>query len=193
MIKVNYNTKTTLVQGYYPDTINYPSIPEPFIEINESEQVLDKQMCVVNGVYQEYVKPLEIQLQEAKDAKIAQLEANRDASLSSPMVSIQAEEYGTENQVYFEFQTKSTGKSLTEPNTIIFRALSYPSVKYSCNIIEGSSKRKGYVEITKTVAENLSSHLQLRATTNIAHSNDLEEEIKACETLEDLDNINIEF
>jgi len=71
-IKVNYDTETTLVKGYYPSSINYTSIPEPFIEIKDDAQVLDKQMCVVNGVYQEYIKPFDVQLQEAKDAKIAQ-------------------------------------------------------------------------------------------------------------------------
>ena len=74
MIKVNYDTKTTLVKGYYPDAINYASIPEPYMEISDEEhqETLGKQMCVVNGVYQEYVKPLDVQLQEAKASKIAQ-------------------------------------------------------------------------------------------------------------------------
>jgi len=75
MIKVNYNPNTTLVLGYYPDSINHNSIPKPFIEIEDDAQILDKQMCVVNGVYQEYVKPLDAQLQEAKALKIAQCKA----------------------------------------------------------------------------------------------------------------------
>ena len=77
MIKVNYDTKTTLVKGYYPDAINYASIPEPYIEISDEEhqETLGKQMCVVNGVYQEYVKPFDVQLQEAKALKIAQCKA----------------------------------------------------------------------------------------------------------------------
>ena len=137
-----------------------------------------------------------------KESKITQMKLNRDLSLESPMVSVKANEYGTDNEVYFEFQTKSTGNSLTEPATIIFRALSYPSIKYSCNIIEGEDKRKGYVEITTPVAEDLSSHLQLRATTNIQYANDLEEEISSIEigdydsleaALIALNNINIDF
>ena len=75
MIKVNYDTETTLVKGYYPNSINYASIPEPYIEIENDAQVLDKQMCVIDGVYQEYVKPLDVQLQEAKASKIAQCKA----------------------------------------------------------------------------------------------------------------------
>lgn len=77
MVKINYDTKTTLVKGYYPDAINYASIPKPYIEISDEEhqETLGKQMCVVNGVYQEYVKPLDVQLQEAKTSKIAQCKA----------------------------------------------------------------------------------------------------------------------
>lgn len=75
MIKVNYDTETTLIKGYYPNSINYASIPEPYIEIENDAQVLDKQMCVIDGVYQEYVKPLDVQLQEAKASKIAQCKA----------------------------------------------------------------------------------------------------------------------
>ena len=56
MIKVNYDPQTTLVKGYYSDSINYASIPEPFIEIEESEQDNSKQMCVISGNYQEYIK-----------------------------------------------------------------------------------------------------------------------------------------
>lgn len=77
IVKVNYDTETTLVKGYYPDAINYASIPEPYIEISDEkhQEALGKQMCVVNGVYQEYVKPLDVQLQEAKALKIAQCKA----------------------------------------------------------------------------------------------------------------------
>jgi len=57
MIKVNYDTESTLVKGYYPDSIRYNSIPEPFIEIEDYAQILDKEMCVINDIYKEYVKP----------------------------------------------------------------------------------------------------------------------------------------
>lgn len=72
MIKVNYDTETTLIKGYYPDSINYASIPKPFIEIEDNEQVLDKQMCVIDGVYQEYKIPDSILLEQEKIIKIAQ-------------------------------------------------------------------------------------------------------------------------
>jgi len=71
-VKVNYDAGTTLVKGYYPDTINYASIPEPFIEIENDAQVLDKQMCVINETYQEYVTPDSVLLEQGKQIKIAQ-------------------------------------------------------------------------------------------------------------------------
>ncbi len=75
MIKVSYNIKNTLVEGYYPCDINYQNIPEPWILIEDNEQILDKQMCVLSGKYQVYVESLSVQLQKAKDDKIAKLEA----------------------------------------------------------------------------------------------------------------------
>ena len=78
MIKVNYDINTTLVLGYYPDSVKYNSIPTPNIEIEDNAQILDKATCVKNGVYQEFVKPDSELLQEAKDSKIT--EAKREAS-----------------------------------------------------------------------------------------------------------------
>jgi len=72
MIKVNYDTETTLVKGYYPDSINYALIPEPFIEIEDSAQDNLKQMCVIDGVYQEYITPDSILLEQGKQTKTAQ-------------------------------------------------------------------------------------------------------------------------
>lgn len=36
MIKVNYDTTTGEIKGFYPVDIAYTSIPEPYIEIDES-------------------------------------------------------------------------------------------------------------------------------------------------------------
>lgn len=79
MIKVNYDTQTTLVTGYYPDSINYNSIPEPFIEIENEAQDNSKTMCVIGGEYQEYVKPDSKLLEESKDLKLSQITPARDA------------------------------------------------------------------------------------------------------------------
>lgn len=48
----------------------------PYIEIGEEDQVHGKTMCVIDGVYQEFVKPDAELLQDAKDSKIAQIEIN---------------------------------------------------------------------------------------------------------------------
>jgi len=80
-IKVNYDTETTLVKGYYPDSINYTLIPEPFIEIEDDAQVLDKQMCVIDGIYQEYVMPDSVLLAQTRKTKIAQLKLERNRLL----------------------------------------------------------------------------------------------------------------
>lgn len=93
-IKVNYDTETTLVKGYYPDSIKYASIPDPFIEIEDSEQDNSKQMCVVNGVYQEFQRPLEELLQEAKTSKLAQLNQSRKDFCLMP-IEYQGNTYAT--------------------------------------------------------------------------------------------------
>lgn len=36
MIKVNYDTTTGAIKGFYPDDIAYANIPEPHIEIDET-------------------------------------------------------------------------------------------------------------------------------------------------------------
>ena len=81
MIKVNYDPQTTLVLGKYPSTL-YQNAPEPNIEISDSEYVrifgagLFMQPCVINGVIQEFQKPVDELLQDAKVKKLAELEIN---------------------------------------------------------------------------------------------------------------------
>jgi hypothetical protein len=71
-VKVNYDIETTLVKGYYPDIINYASIPDPYIAITEGQHeiALGKQMCVVDGIFQEYIIPNNILLEQQKIIKI---------------------------------------------------------------------------------------------------------------------------
>lgn len=73
MIKVNYNIHTGLVQGYYPDSINYVSIPEPYLEISEEQhlEILGKKMCVVDGVLQEYKQSSQEIFDETQKSLIA--------------------------------------------------------------------------------------------------------------------------
>ena len=206
-VKVNYDTQTTLVKGYYPDSINYASIPDPFIEIENIEQDNSKQMCVVNGVYQEYVKPLDAQLQEAKTAKIIQLNINRDAANLTPTSDTKAREVIAQsgesdelgNEFYFLFRVTNTNNPASNPatilNTAIRKGAGNPNyyLRYSGIIIDGDTTRKGYVAITGEIANSLSDHLELRNLANIDYANNIEKEINACTTIEELNSINIEF
>jgi hypothetical protein len=196
-IKVHYDTETTLVKGYYPDSINYASIPEPFIEIEDDAQDSSKQMCVIDGVYQEYVTPTSVLLEQAKTTKITQLKANRNVALGKPYAACKAYEWDKpeieENKVYFEFSVEATGIQLTEPNTIIFGASLGSIIKYSCTIIEGQNRREGYVILDQAVAQNISSHLADRGTSYVAYANDKEVEINTCTTIEELEAIDINF
>ncbi len=91
MIKIKYNSKTGQILGNYPSSINYPSLiidedkktitdqlgTFPYIEITKEqhEDGMDKNMVVIDGNYQEYVKTSAELLQEAKNKKIAEIEA----------------------------------------------------------------------------------------------------------------------
>ena len=90
MIKIKYNSNTNQILGNYPSSINYPSLTIdkdnktitdqsgtfPYIEITKEqhEDGMGKNMVVVGGNYQEYVKTSAELLQEAKNKKIAELE-----------------------------------------------------------------------------------------------------------------------
>ena len=92
-IRVKYNIETTLVEGNFPLSINYPNtvIDEeaktidgsPYIEITDEEHQanLGKNMVVVNGNYQEYVKTSDELLQEAKNNKIAEIQTAKEIDL----------------------------------------------------------------------------------------------------------------
>jgi hypothetical protein len=86
MIKVNYDIETNLVKGYYPDSINYKSIPEPYVEIEDIEQINDKQMCVIDGVYQEFIKPDSELLKDAKAKKKSEINDQRNKNMSASVL-----------------------------------------------------------------------------------------------------------
>tara|TARA_R110000787_G_scaffold11537_2_gene38117 strand:+ start:665 stop:1285 length:621 start_codon:yes stop_codon:yes gene_type:complete len=86
-IRIKYNAETGLVVGNYPLNLNYPNITvdteartidgSPYLEVTTGEHKanLGKVMCVVEGVYQEYVKPNTELLTEAQNNKMAELKA----------------------------------------------------------------------------------------------------------------------
>lgn len=203
--KVNYDEKSNLVLGYYPNSINYNFIPEPWIEIEDEEQDNTQQMCVINGKYQVYVKPLAQQLLEAKERKIEELKQNRNKRLLQPMQCIKSfeivfDDQGldviTDNEVFFKFRVTSTGQPATEPNSLLLNAINKTGdkyIRYSCIIIEGENSRKGYIQLNSVVANNLLSHIEQRNTNYIKLSNDLEIKINECLTLQEVENIDVDF
>ena len=214
MIKVKYNSETTLVEGYFPDNINYPNNDidtvnktidgQPYIEIEADQQVIGITMCVVDGVYQEFMPTPEVQLQEAKDSKIAQMKINRDANLNKDYVSSQGNEliYNPSTGIwdqgelfYFHFSVKLTDSTSTNPE-VILRAAKESDVTYSCDIIDNSLEggiRKGYINLDAVLSDNIGFHIRERTQKSIIWANTLEIEINACNTIEEVNAIDINF
>lgn len=87
-VKVNYDPITGLVKGNYPNKIKYKSVPKPFIEIKETDQDKSgKQMCVIDGVYQEYIKSDGELLEEAKREAVHNRENYLISSFKEIMIS----------------------------------------------------------------------------------------------------------
>lgn len=74
MIKVNFDPITEKVIGYYPDDVQYQSIPSPYIEITEQEhqEALGKTMCVKNGKLEEEIASSGDVLEQLRNEKINQ-------------------------------------------------------------------------------------------------------------------------
>ena len=229
MIKVKYNSETTLVEGYFPDNINYPNNDidtvnktidgQPYIEIEENQQIISKQMCVVdvvvNGVvvdhvYKEFVPTPEVQLQEAKDSKIAQMKVNRDANIAKDYVLSEGNEITTTvvepiqsdwviGDIYtFYFNVKETGLSATEPSTVLTNATNTDFVPYSCGIIDPNSEseneiRQGYIRITSAIADAIGNDLKNRTVFSVIRANTLEIQINDCNTIAEVNAIDINF
>ena len=175
MIKVNYDPQTTLVSGYYPDSINYSSIPEPFIEIEDEEQDNSKQMCVIGGVYQEYVKPLNIQLQEAKTSKLSQLESARK-----------------------EFQYKNielNGETYVASKIACDNLSGAIDVMIDNNLVQTNWINANDEAIILTLVEARNLRTAMFSQQSSAYFQELafKEDINACITIEELNAININF
>lgn len=148
-----------------------------------------------------------IQLKEAKEAKIKELKKNRDTYLVSDYISHQATELVEDEDgdftngelVYFSFKAGATGNPASEPNSILLGAVlmgsANPSyfLRYSCTIIEGESTRKGYVKITPAIAAQLIAHIQDRNLGAIKLTNNREKAINVASTIEEINAIDITF
>ena len=83
MVKVHYDSTTGKIKGFFPENIGYASIPEPFIEINETTH----QDCIDNpGLRRVDLTTLKIvkytppgpTIEELKAAAWARIKAERD-------------------------------------------------------------------------------------------------------------------
>ena len=171
MIKVNYNTETTLVEGYYPDAVNYASIPEPFIEIEYDKQINDKQMCVVGGIYQEYVKSDSELLQEAKDYKLTQITPARDAFMYADI------EY---NGSTFT-NSKASGNNITSALAIMGTSI---------NWLDASGN---LVVMTKAQLKELGSLILEKRNIGYFQEAAFKTQINTCTTIAEVEAINITF
>ena len=201
MIKTHYNQDTGFILGYYPDSISYKTIPKPYIEITEEEHrnSLDKEMVVVDGVFQEYIKPDEVLLQEAKIAKKADLKALRDkeklkchkrkaTELTRNIEDGSFTSTGVEVDFYFDVQLGE----LPSGQDILNDAVQFNVViQYACDIyVDESTTREGWIELTPAIATSILVHIKERLITAIHHYRDLKVAIQAATTLEEVNNIN---
>lgn len=193
MIKVHYDKLTTLVKGYYPDSINYSSIPEPHIEIKEEDQIFNKQMCVIDGIYQEYVKSKEIILQEAKEAKIAQLKINYEQETIRPHILTNVVKIDKLNKPislcnsYFKI---INSESLTDSVNIIF-AGSFMMIRAFLTILCQESG-KNYQDIIKKVFDlSRNTNPAIAASANIPYTSkdDKGEEVRILLSLQNIEEI----
>jgi len=130
MIKIKYNSNTGQILGNYPSSINYPSLTIdkdnktitdqsgtfPYIEITKEqhEDGMGKNMVVVGGNYQEYVKTSAELLQEAKNKKIAELEVFHESDevriLTINNTFKVSTNYETSRQYFSELVNKNINK-----------------------------------------------------------------------------------
>lgn len=173
MIKVNYDQNTFLILGYYPDSINYNSIPTPNIEIEDNEQILDKTMCVKDGVYQEFIKPDAELLAQAKLDKITQLNTNRSDYCLEPILY---------NGNYYATTSNAQIAMLSYILTLGNNETLYPNSEGD-NIL---LNKKDFLEIVSQIQKKEMSSRDFRKS-NIDKMNKIELSEKAMEALNNID------
>jgi hypothetical protein len=144
------------------------------------------------------------ELQEAKDSKVAQMKINRDANISKDYTSSQGNEliynpntgaYDIGELFYFHFSVKLTSLTATNPE-VILREAQESDLMYSCDIIDSSAEgaiRKGYINLTAALSDEISIHVKNRTQDSIIWGNNLEAEINSCNTIAEVDAIDINF
>ena len=183
MIKVHYDQETNFVLGYYPDSINYNSIPTPNIEIEDEDQILDKAMCVVDGVYQEFIKPEAELLSQAKLNKIAQLKTNRSDYCLEPIL-YNSNYYATTSNAQIAITYHIS--SLNDDASALYR--NYPE---DDNIL---LNREDFLNIASLIEGKEMSSRDLRKTrTDEINAIEITPEVTYEQAMEALNNIDITF
>jgi len=200
MIKIKYNSNTGQILGNYPSSINYPSLTIdedsktitdqsgtfPYIEITKEqhEDGMGKNMVVVGGNYQEYVKTSAELLQEAKNKKIAELKAFHESDevriLTINNTFKVSTNYETSRQYFSELVNKNINKvaalndlqrlqgkeeTHTTDNVIVNWVLNGQSVKVPVTILRIAQYKVGEIvdnnylqyELHKRVIESLTT------------------------------------
>jgi len=193
----------------------YPDIEGGFTywETKQDGSPLDEPIDGLNWENTEYTEPTweeiesklpDIKLQEAKDAQIAQMKINRDANINKDYISSQGNEltynssaglWDIGQSFYFHFSVKLTDSTATNPE-VVLRAAKESDVTYSCDIIDDSVDggiRKGYINLTAALSDEIGVHVRNRTQDSIIWANNLEIEINACNTIEEVEAVDINF
>jgi hypothetical protein len=158
---------------------------------------------VPNGVSWEAIdsNTIPVDLQEAKDKKIAEIKTKRNQENIKPITNatvttapLLKEDVsglvldGTKT-VNFNFNMAPTSNSFTDPTTILTEVITQDSTTdYSTTKVSDGSKC--YVRLDKTIAENIKNHAKVRMLNNIYFTNKIEDAIEACTTVAQVEAID---
>jgi len=194
---VKYNSETTIVGGYFEkgkqyfanivDEQNKTIDGEPYIEIEKNAQFSEKKMCVINGVYQEYVTPDSVLLEQAKTTKIAQLKANRISEMEVKTPKPSSLQVYEIDGVFRTFKLKISDIAILNSRIIRLQ-----------NAIAGTTAQwtdidNNRLDLNLDQFKTLANHLDVRDQNLFTLYIEKLAEINACTTLEELNNINIDF
>ena len=171
-IKVHYNEETGIVQGYYPDSIKYSAIPEPFIEIDEKDQdKTGKMMVVIEGIYQEYIKSDEEALSELKQIKIEEVRKGKDNFIYLPVEYLGAKFLNSE----------VSGNNLQAAYSFIDDPIEWLD-------IEGNQ-----VTLTKIQVKELIGLILQQRSKGYFLEAQFKKQINDCSTIDELNNLVLDF
>lgn len=194
---VKYNSETGIVLGNFNkgetyfgnviDEVTKTIDGHPYIEIDESAQVLDKEMCVMDGVYQEHVTPDDVLLVQSKQAKKAQLKANRTREMEIETPKSSSLQVYEINGIARTFKIKISDIAILNSRIIrLQNAVAGTTAQWT----DADGNR---LDLTLEQFKSLSNHLDVRDQTLYTLYVEKLAEINACTTSKELEAINIDF